>query len=123
MAWGKIVISILNQTGRDLKLLTNSIPYGKWEALPPLIKNQEIGVYNAESQSAGYQFQIQFQDVPPVASAIYGTMTISVDVPRFSSENKSSVTTSGLLEASGWEPLPKGEQDFTRAVTVTFNDI
>jgi hypothetical protein len=119
-------LTVVNETDRDLRVISKSQPWGKEETAPALVKagsTANYKFYQAGGVAAGYEFTLVFQDVLPSnqdasSEGHYGTVTIKVDVP-LSKDNHASVESTGILETSDWDGrLPLSGHDFAKTLVI-----
>lgn len=117
-------ITIINNTDRDLELITSSVPWGKREKeFPKTIASGEHGefrVFSPAGAAYGIEFYFSMRDkVNQSGEPHYGSFSFSVDVPYWKHENKSSFKCTGILTQTGFQKIPDGNHDFSTAVTIS----
>lgn len=117
-------LDIINATGRDLELVSSSIPWGGKEfKFPKLIangKSGEFSVYSSAGAPTGIEFYFTMRDKPVnEEEPSYGTFSVSVDMPFWKHANKSSFKCTGILTQDGFTEVPDGAHDYFTTATIS----
>lgn len=124
MAKWTYLLTIINDTDRTLELVSSSIPWGKCDGkFPETIPaggHGDFKVYSPAGKPTGLEFYFTMRDKPNTEQeSRYGSFSVSVDVPYWQHNNKSSFTCNGILTQSGFKEIPNGAHDFATTATIT----
>lgn len=117
-------ITIINNTDRELELVSSSVPWGyKEKAFPRTIGVHEKGefkVYSPAGAPYGLEFYFSLRDKPKTSEeGMYGSISFSVDMPYWQHENHSDLICTGMLKQDGFQKVPDGNHDFATTATIS----
>lgn len=115
-------LTVINNTDRELDLVSFNIPWGHKDNIPQSIAAGETGEFKAHAPAGtmtGLEFYFVMRDKAPDNQPHYGDFKVSVDIPYWKKANKSSIECHGILTQTGFEKIPDGAHDYAASTTIS----
>lgn len=115
-------LTVINNTDRDLELVSFDIPWGRKDNIPQSISAGGTGEFKAHAPAGtatGLEFYFTMRDKAPENQSHYGDFSVAVDIPYWKHANKGSIECHGILKQEGFEKTPDGAHDFATTTTIS----
>lgn len=116
-------ITIVNNTDRELELVSSSIPWGEKEnEFPKKIEKGQTGTFKVISPAArpyGIEFYFSLKDVVTAGQKPYGLINFYLDMPYWKHNNTNSLECKGSFKEVGFTPVPNGAHDFSTTTSIS----
>lgn len=115
-------LTVINNTDRDLELVSFSIPWGRKDNIPSSISAGGSGEFRAHAPAGtatGLEFYLTMRDKVQGNQKSYGDFSVAVDIPYWKHANKSSIECHGILTQTGFKEIPNGAHDFATTTSIS----